>query len=149
MTTREYPTTVDGALRALDRLVGRWTVSGEATGEVRFEWLEGGHFLLQHVDLVQSGFRTQGLEVIGRERPFGAPEPGPDICSRYFDDHGNTIVGAGTKLVAFAADGSAWDGLEVGTPVLACSFGGFDGRTLYLVGATAIHTVRLTVTGQP
>jgi hypothetical protein len=91
MTTREYPTTVDGALRALDRLVGRWTVSGEATGEVRFEWLEGGHFLLQHVDLEQSGFRTRGLEVIGRERPFGAPEPGPDICSRYYDDHGNTL----------------------------------------------------------
>jgi len=34
-------------------------------GQVRFEWLEGGFFLVQHVDLVQGGERTRGVEYIG------------------------------------------------------------------------------------
>jgi len=38
-------------LQALDRLVGTWTVSGGAEGTVRYEWMDGGYFLLQHVDL--------------------------------------------------------------------------------------------------
>jgi hypothetical protein len=81
----------DPVLRALDRLVGTWRVSGEAHGEVRFEWLDGGWFLVQHVDLVQDGQRTKGMEIIGRERGFGATAPSDDITSRYFDDHGNTF----------------------------------------------------------
>lgn len=38
-------------LRSLDRLVGTWQVSGEAQGTVTYEWMEGGFFLIQHVDL--------------------------------------------------------------------------------------------------
>jgi hypothetical protein len=30
-----------------DRLVGAWTVSGEAEGETTWEWMEGGFFLIQ------------------------------------------------------------------------------------------------------
>jgi hypothetical protein len=81
----------DPGLRALDRLVGTWRVSGGAQGEVRFEWLEGGWFLVQGVDLVHDGRRSKGMEVIGRERGFGAPAPAADITSRYFDDQGNTF----------------------------------------------------------
>ena len=66
-------------LRSLDRLVGTWTVSGEAEGTVTYEWAEGGFFLMQHVEL--GG--TRGLEIIGHERPYGAP-PSRDIRSRYF-----------------------------------------------------------------
>jgi hypothetical protein len=35
-------------LRTLDRLVGTWTVSGPdgLTGEVRYEWMDGGGFLI-------------------------------------------------------------------------------------------------------
>jgi hypothetical protein len=81
----------DAGLRSLGRLVGSWEISGEAEGSVSFEWLEGGFFLVQHVDLVQDGRRTKGIEVIGRERGFGADGPSEDITSRYFDDQGNTF----------------------------------------------------------
>jgi hypothetical protein len=78
-------------LRALDRLVGTWDVSGGANGMVTYEWLEGGFFLLQHVDFDHDGRRIRGLEVIGHERPFGAAEPGPDLKSRFYDSLGNTL----------------------------------------------------------
>jgi hypothetical protein len=70
-------------LRGLDRLVGTWEISGGAQGQVTYEWMDGGFFLLQHVDLEQYGQRTKGIEIIGHERPFGA-EPGQDITSRYY-----------------------------------------------------------------
>ena len=66
-------------LQTLSRLVGTWTVSGEAEGTVTYEWTEGGFFLLQHVDL--GGNR--GLEVIGHESKYGE-EPSADIRSRYY-----------------------------------------------------------------
>jgi hypothetical protein len=77
-------------LQALNRLVGRWQVSGEAQGTVTYEWMEGGFFLIQHVDLEQYGQRTKGIEIIGHEQQFGA-EPSEDIKSRYFDTMGNTF----------------------------------------------------------
>lgn len=66
-------------LRSLDRLIGTWTVSGEADGTVTYEWAEGGYFLFQRVDL--NGNR--GLEVIGHEQKYGE-EPSDDIRSRYY-----------------------------------------------------------------
>jgi hypothetical protein len=66
-------------LQTLGRLVGTWTVSGEADGTVTYEWTEGGFFLLQHVDL--GGNR--GLEVIGHESKYGE-KPSADIRSRYY-----------------------------------------------------------------
>ena len=83
--------TPDPALRRLDILVGTWNVAGEAQGQVRYEWMEGGFFLLQHVDLEHSGRRNKGFEVIGRERLFGASEPSADIKSRFYDTEGNTF----------------------------------------------------------
>jgi hypothetical protein len=66
-------------LTTLDRLIGTWSVSGEAVGTVTYEWTEGQFFLLQHVDLGGS----KGLEVIGHERRYGE-EPSADIRSRYY-----------------------------------------------------------------
>ena len=90
-SAQAQPAEPDAGLQRLDRLVGTWTVSGGAQGRVRYEWMEGGFFLIQHVDLEQHGQRNKGIEVIGRERPFGAPEPGADVTSRYYDIHGNTL----------------------------------------------------------
>ena len=56
-------------LRALDRLVGTWELSGDVAGTVTYEWMEGGFFLLQRVDL---GPEAKGLEVIGHESGPGA-----------------------------------------------------------------------------
>lgn len=77
-------------LLTLERLVGTWQVSGEAVGSVRYEWLPGGFFLLQHIDLEQEGQRHQGLEVIGHLQPFGEATS-PDIHSRYYGDAGETL----------------------------------------------------------
>ena len=66
-------------LRSLDKLIGTWKVSGEASGTVRYERVEGGFFLLQHVELG----RSRGLEVIGHEHRYGE-EPSADIKSRYY-----------------------------------------------------------------
>ncbi|WP_149260313.1 hypothetical protein [Actinomadura sp. K4S16] len=77
-------------VQALDRLVGTWKVTGGAEGTVRYEWMPGRHFLLQHVDLIQSGEPVTGMEVIGKLRPFGEPT-GEEVVSRYYDSLGNTF----------------------------------------------------------
>ena len=86
----EQATLPNPDLKSLDRLVGTWNVTGEAEGQVRYEWIEGGFFLLQHFDLVHGGRKIKGIEVIGHEQPFGA-EPGVDIKSRIYDNEGNTF----------------------------------------------------------
>jgi hypothetical protein len=90
-STRHQPVEPDAGLKHLERLVGTWEVSGGARGRLTYEWMEGGYFLLQRVDLEQQGQRNKGLEIIGRERPFGAPGPSADVTSRYYDVHGNTL----------------------------------------------------------
>ncbi len=47
-------------LRSLDRLVGTWKVSdpsgkGAIDGEVTYQWLDGGFFLMQQFDFVHGG----------------------------------------------------------------------------------------------
>jgi hypothetical protein len=87
----EYqPPQPDPRLRRLDRLVGTWRQSGGVKGQVRYEWMEGGFFLMQHVDLDHGGHKVRGLEIIGQLRPFGG-EPGEDICSRYYGSEGETF----------------------------------------------------------
>ncbi|HEY1409761.1 MAG TPA: hypothetical protein VF434_12520 [Promineifilum sp.] len=76
-------------LKGLDRLVGKWQVSEEAQGEVAFEWMQGGYFLIQHVDLTQSGMRHRGIEIIGHEQRF-MEAPSKEIKSRYYGDDGAT-----------------------------------------------------------
>jgi hypothetical protein len=87
----EPPPEPDPALRRLAHLVGTWRVADGAPGQVTYEWPDGGLFLGQRVDLEPGGERMIGLEVIGRERPSGAPGPGADSTSRYDDDHGGAL----------------------------------------------------------
>ncbi|MEV0630848.1 hypothetical protein [Nonomuraea wenchangensis] len=77
-------------LKALDRLVGTWKVTGGAEGTVRYEWMPGGFFLFQHVELTHDGRRITGLEVIGNLRPFGEPVSA-DVVSRFYDSAGDTL----------------------------------------------------------
>lgn len=77
----------DPVLRQLgDRLVGTWNVTGGTLGQVRYEWMEGGFFLMQHVDLGDN----RGLEIIGHVQLFGQ-EPSEDIKSRYYGGGGETF----------------------------------------------------------
>jgi hypothetical protein len=73
-----------------DRMVGKARFSGGVEGTSRYEWMEGGYFLIQHVDLVQHGQAIKGIEIIGNLRPFGEP-PSEEIRSRFYDNHGNTL----------------------------------------------------------
>ena len=56
-------------LGALDRLVGTWELSGDVTGTVSYEWMEGGFFLLQRVDL---GSEASGLGGHRQRERYGA-----------------------------------------------------------------------------
>ena len=71
-------------LKALDRLIGRWKISGDAQGEVSYQWMEGGFFMLQHFDIQHGKRRNKGIEVIGHLKGF-AEEPGKEIRTRVYN----------------------------------------------------------------
>jgi hypothetical protein len=120
------PPTPNPDLKSFDRLVGTWQLTGETQGEICFEWLDGGFFLLQHVDLDQNGYHTKGVEIIGHERPFGADEESLDIKSRYYDSTGNTLD------YVYEMDGNTltiWGG-EKGSPAYCKAHFSDDGNTM-------------------
>src|SRR5258706_11042959 len=89
----------DPDLKKLDRLVGAWNISGpEISGQVRFEWMDGSFFLMQHFDLNHSGHHIKGIEIMGYEHGWDALTQGPDAApsqnctSRLFDNAGNTFT---------------------------------------------------------
>ncbi len=75
------------ALKRLDRLVGTWELSGDVAGTVTYEWMEGGFFLIQRIDL---GQEATGMEVIGHERGLNS-EPSEDVKSRFYSGTGDTL----------------------------------------------------------
>jgi hypothetical protein len=85
----QYPAaTPNPDLQSLDRLIGTWKVSdpsdkGAITGQVTYEWTEGGFFLRQHFDLVHAGHRNKGIEMIGHLQLFGE-EPSKEIKTRVY-----------------------------------------------------------------
>jgi len=88
---QQQPPTPNPDLKNLDRLVGTWKVSGpDIHGQVTYEWMEGGFFLMQHFDFVHGGHSVKGMEIIGHLQPFGEA-PSPDIKSRVYDTVGNTL----------------------------------------------------------
>jgi hypothetical protein len=86
----QHPPEANPDLKGLDRLVGTWEVSGGAQGQVSYEWMEGGFFLIQHVDLEQHGQRIKDIEIIGHELQFGAV-PSEEIKSRFYASTGETL----------------------------------------------------------
>ena len=50
--------------------MGTWEMSEEVQGRVTFDWMEGGFFLIQCVDLGQHGQRIKGIQNIGHEQPL-------------------------------------------------------------------------------
>lgn len=77
------PATPNPALSRLDPLVGTWEISGSLVhGRVRFEWMTGGHYLIQHVALVHSGRTILGVEYIGYDEDTGT------LRSHFMDSNG-------------------------------------------------------------
>ena len=82
----DQPSTPHTALKRLERLVGTWNASdpsgAEAIhGQVTFQWMEGGNFLLQHVDFGDS----KGIEIIGYNAESNS------LTSHYFDVSGKIL----------------------------------------------------------
>jgi hypothetical protein len=70
-------------LQSLDRLVGKWNLCGDAEGQVTYEWMNGGFFLVQHFDFKRGGRTNKGIEVIGHVHGLGT-KPGKEIQSRVY-----------------------------------------------------------------
>ena len=102
----QQPIAPNPDLKSLDKLVGTWKISGGSEGTVTYEWMEGGFFLIQHIDLSQ----TKGIEIIGHLRGYGE-EPSKDIKSRYYSSTGETLdyvheVTGNTLMIWFGEKGS-------------------------------------------
>ena len=92
-STAPMPATPE--LGRLDAFVGTWKTEGviragehgpESTFTAidRYEWMEGGHFLLHHVDARMGGGHLTALEIIGYDAATGT------YPMRSYDSQGNT-----------------------------------------------------------
>jgi hypothetical protein len=101
------------ALGRLDFLVGEWRLEGrddasggEIAGRLQFEWMDGGFYLVQHVDLDYAGRSVRGVEYIGHQESSGrlrsyffsneGPGPFGDVAIEYVyqpEENGLTIWG--------------------------------------------------------
>jgi hypothetical protein len=73
------PPQPDPALKSLEFFVGTWTLNGRTldsetdnvSGTTTFEWLPGGFFLQQRIELDFAGYTIHGLELIGYDPSTG------------------------------------------------------------------------------
>ena len=77
-------------LQKLDRLIGTWELSGDTTGTSSYEWMEGGFFMVQKLNMLLFERPVKVTEIIGHLKPFGE-DPSADIHSRAYDAEGNTF----------------------------------------------------------
>jgi hypothetical protein len=80
----------DPRLKALDKLVGAWKISGQGVGECTYEWMEGGHFLIQRGDIQRPEGAFTYMQIIGLDRVPGA-EPAENITGRLYTSTGDTL----------------------------------------------------------
>jgi hypothetical protein len=78
-------TTTQDRLHTLDRLVGTWVISGQSHGTVRYAWMDGGTFLVQHVELEHDDEVTRGVEYIGVNKEDGL------LRSHFFGSDGEIL----------------------------------------------------------
>ena len=70
----------DKLKRLTERMTGKWQVKGpDIDGTVEYEPMEGGFFLIQHIDFVQGGTKIKGVEYI-------AYDPDTDTLRSHFMD---------------------------------------------------------------
>ncbi len=115
------------ALGALDRLVGTWDVSGpNARGRVTFEWMEGGFYFVQHVEIDHGSNRIKGTEYVGYD------ESNAVLKSYVFSNQGPGPFGGVALEYAWEVgdDGlTIWGGF-VGSPARYRGEFGDDGNTV-------------------
>ena len=113
-------------LKSLESLIGTWKQTGGISGEITYEWMEGGFFLVQRVNLEHDGHSIKGIEIVGHLQLFGE-EPSKDIKSRFYSfldgmtlDYVYEIVGDTLTI---------WGG-ERGSPAYYKGHFSKDGNTL-------------------
>jgi hypothetical protein len=128
--TQMQPPGPEPALKALDMFVGMWDVTGrtagadedDVSGRLAFEWLPGGFFLQQRVELDFAGMKIAALEVIGYDQGtgrfpstvfsnmFGQPIPYEyDVHGRGFTIR-TELGGGATYTGSFSEDGDTASG---------------------------------------
>ncbi len=124
------PPTPDPELKRLEFFVGTWTLKGRTldstednvSGQTTFEWLPGGFFLQQRIELDFAGYAVKGLEIIGYDPSTGkfpstvyASMAGVPIPYTY-DVQGNDITirtelgGGATFHGTLSEDGNSFTG---------------------------------------
>ena len=89
--TADQPQAPNPDLKRLDTVVGTRAMSGEVHGTVTYEWMDGGCFLIQHVNLEQQdGQHTKGMELIGHLQRYGEA-PRTDMHARSYARTGETL----------------------------------------------------------
>ncbi|WP_216215614.1 DUF1579 family protein [Amycolatopsis aidingensis] len=117
-------------LERLGPLVGRWRSQGrtvstgtepsiEISGTDTYEWLDGGFFLVHHVDVQLDGERYRAIELIGGYDPVRET-----YTARSYDSHGETStmtlrVGAGGEWTFVGVDSGERATLTVGERSMA------------------------------
>ncbi len=75
------------SLNQLDPLVGKWKVNGSfVEGLVAFAWMEGGFFMIQHVELHRGDATIKGVEYIRFD------EDTKSLKSHYMDNLGSNFT---------------------------------------------------------
>jgi len=83
----KIPSKLYPALKTLEPFLGKWKVSGGfVEGTVSFEWLEGGYFLVQNIDIMHGNQVIKGLEYIGFD------EDTQTLRSHYMDNNGSNFT---------------------------------------------------------
>jgi hypothetical protein len=107
------------ALKALDVMVGSWELrgrdfgtGGEIRGELALDWLQGGYYLVQHVDIDYAGRKVSGVEYVGYD------QANDNLRSYFFSNEGpGPFGGVAIEYVWELGDDTVtiWGG-EVGSP---------------------------------
>jgi hypothetical protein len=126
----QQPLGPDPALKRLDFFVGTWSMKGRTLGarednvfgQTTFEWLPGGFFLQQRVEINFVGYQIKGLEIIGYDPATGtfpstvfSNTVGFPIPYQY-DIQGNdvtirtTFAGGATFRGTLSKDGNSYSG---------------------------------------
>jgi Protein of unknown function (DUF1579) len=86
------------ALESLDVMVGTWNLKGresgpdgEIHGQVTFEWMEGGFYLVQRVEMDHIGQKITGVEYVGYDESNG-------VLKSYFFSNGGPGPFGGVAL---------------------------------------------------
>ena len=115
----DQPPQPNAALRSLDVMVGAWDLNGrefgtdgEIQGRLTLEWMEGGFYLVQRVEIDYAGRKVTGVEYVGYD------DSNSNLRSYFFSNEGpGPFGGVAIEYVWEIGDDSItiWGG-EVGSP---------------------------------